>query len=134
MKCSFCQIICGKIEGMKIWENNDFLLMLDRKPINRGHVLLMPKRHFENVFDMPDLLYEDLFRTAKRIAPILQNLVNAKRISLAIEGFGIPHVHMHLVPVNKGNQLNPLRAKNVSERTLRNAQKIIAPAFRQLSQ
>ena len=130
MECVFCQIINGKIEAMKIWENDQFILLLDRKPINRGHVMLIPKTHIENVFNMPEPAYNALFRTAKDVAPILQELTQAKRIGLAIEGFGVPHVHVHLVPVNKGNQLNPLRAKEVSAATLRRIQQEFIPAFR----
>ncbi len=120
------------MEAMRIWENDQFLLLLDRKPINRGHVMLMPKTHVENVFDMSEPTYNTLFRIAKDVAPILQKLTQAKRIGLAIEGFGVPHVHVHLVPVNKGDQLNPLRAKEVSAATLRRIQKEFVPAFRNL--
>lgn len=118
------------MEAVKIWENDQLLLLLDRKPINRGHVILIPKMHVENIFDMPEPAYGALFLAAKDVAPILQKLTQAKRVGLAIEGFGVPHIHVHLVPVNKGNQLNPLRAKEVSAATLRRVQRKFAPAFR----
>lgn len=118
MDCPFCSIVKGKIPAQKVWENQDFILFLVREPINKGHVLLCPKKHVENVFDLLQPLYTKLFLTAKKIAPILKELTKAKRIGVAIEGFGVPHVHVHLVPVNKGNDLNPLRARRASARTL----------------
>ena len=118
MRCLFCDIINGKTEALKVWEDRDLLLLLDINPINPGHVILITKKHAEDVFELREPLYIKTFRTAKRIAHQLRKISGAKRIGLAIEGFGVPHIHLHLVPVNKGNELNPLRAKSVSKKTL----------------
>lgn len=111
MDCVFCKIIKGEIPCHKIYESNDFLCFLDINPITEGHVLLIPKKHFEYVFDMPEKEYLKLFKESQLIANKLKNATKVKRIGLAIEGFAVPHVHLHLVPLTKGNQLNPENAK-----------------------
>ena len=105
------------------------MLLLDTKPLNKGHLLLVPKRHFEDVFQMPEPWFTNLFQTAKKVVPILRRMSGAKRIGVAIEGFGIDHVHVHLVPVNKGNDLNPLRAKRASSGALQTTHKRFVKNF-----
>lgn len=118
MRCLFCNIIQGKTEAFKVWEDRNFLLLLDINPINPGHVILITKKHTADVFDLREPLFTKTFQTAKTVAHKLRKVTGAKRIGLAIEGFGVPHVHLHLVPVNKGNELNPLRAKRASKKSL----------------
>ncbi len=118
MKCLFCDIINNKVPAAKIWEDENFLAFLDINPINPGHTLLIPKTHVEDVFELSDDSFQHLFLTAKNIAPILQKATSAKRMGIAVEGFGVPHVHIHLVPVNNGNELNPERAKKSTESEL----------------
>lgn len=132
MKCIFCEIAKGRVPSFKVWESRSFMVLLDTKPINKGHLLLIPKKHFKDVFSMPEPWFTNLFKTAKKVAPILRRMSGAKRIGLAIEGFGVPHVHIHLVPVNKGNKLNPLRAKRVSVKELRKTQQRFIQRFRKL--
>lgn len=126
MKCIFCDIVRGDILAYKVWENDEFLAILDVNPINKGHLLLIPKTHIEDVFDMSSLLFSNIFLTAKKIAPVLKKSMQVKRIGVAIEGFGVPHVHIHLVPVNKGNELNPERAKRASEASLKKLKKSLS--------
>ena len=125
MKCLFCDIVQGKEVVFNVWEDTYFFAFLDNHPINPGHTILIPKSHIENVFEMTDDAFQRLFLTAKRIAPILQKATSAKRIGIAVEGFGVPHVHVHLVPVNSGNELNPDRAKKAESADLKNIQDLI---------
>jgi len=133
MQCLFCEIANNKIPSFKIWENEDFFVFLDIMPINPGHLLLVPKKHFEEVYDLPEELYGSLFKTIKVIAERLKKATKVKRIGIAIEGFGMPHAHVHLVPVNKGNELNPERAKKASEFELQEMQKNLLTFFESLS-
>src|SRR5271157_580813 len=120
MNCIFCDIIRTPTRGFIIWQNRDFVLLLDIKPINTGHLLLVPKKHIRDISDMSETLHRKTFELARKASKILKDITGAKRIGLAIEGFGVPHAHVHLVPVNRGNELNPLRAKRISEEILRN--------------
>ena len=132
MDCLFCSIIDNQTEAFKIWEDRNFVLLLDIRPINRGHVLLVTKKHVSYVFSLPKPLYTQLFINANRIAQLLRGITKARRIGLAIEGFGVPHSHVHLVPVNSGNELNPLRAKKVPKEKLRRLQSKFAVYFKKL--
>ncbi len=132
MECLFCNIIRGKEKSFKVWENRDFILLLLPEQINIGHVILIPKKHTDYIFNVKEPLYSQIFRTAKKVSLVLKRITSAERIGLAIEGFGIRHVHIHLVPVNKGNELNPLKAKKVPEKQLQQMQIEFSRQFKEL--
>ncbi len=133
MACVFCEIVAGRIPGVTVWEDRDYLLLLDIGPIAPGHVLLLPKKHAEDLFLLPEREYARLLRTVRKIAPILRRLTGARRIGLVVEGFGVSHVHVHLVPVNKVGELNPTLAKPASAARLRALQRRFAPRFTRLT-
>ncbi len=118
MKCLFCEIANSKVNSFKVWENDDFFLFLDKMPINPGHLLLIPKKHYEYIFDLPDQDYQEIFLIAKKIVPALKKATSARTIGMAIEGLGMAHAHIHLVPINNGNELNPTRATSASDQGL----------------
>jgi histidine triad (HIT) family protein len=133
MACVFCEIVAGRIPGLAVWESRDYLLLLDIRPIASGHVLLLPKKHAEDLFLLPEREYGRLLKTARRVAPVLRRATGAQRIGLVVEGFGVPHVHVHLVPVNQAGELNPERAKDTDMEMLRAIQKRLKPRFGRLS-
>jgi histidine triad (HIT) family protein len=118
--CVFCKIISGEIPAVKIWEDDKHIAMLDINPVKPGHVLIIPKKHTEYIFDLDDKEYNLLMMKAKEIAKKLKIKLNSKRIGMAVEGFRVPHVHVHLIPVDKENDLNskrtrPLNAEELSK-------------------
>lgn len=117
--CVFCKIAEGKIPAVKIWEDKKFIAILDINSINPGHTLLIPKKHDDYLFDLNDKEYSELMLKSKEVASILKKKLNPKRIGMAVEGFGVPHIHIHLVPVNNGNELNPERAVNMNPEELK---------------
>ncbi|MBI2043896.1 HIT family protein [Candidatus Pacearchaeota archaeon] len=123
--CIFCKIINGEIPAEKIFEDKRYLAFLDINPINPGHTILIPKKHTDYLFDLNDKEYSELIIKAKEIAQILKDRLMPKRVGLAVEGFAVPHVHIHLVPLNKGNELNPERAKSMSAEDLKKIAKKI---------
>lgn len=104
-KCVFCDIVSGKEPSYRVWEDADFVAFLDSNPVRPGHTLLIPKKHVEYVFDLPEPLYSKLFKTAKLVAQQVQKTTKAKRVGLTIEGFKVPHACLHLIPINKENEL-----------------------------
>jgi histidine triad (HIT) family protein len=110
--CIFCKIVKGEKPCYKVFEDEKFLAFLDINPIAPGHLVIIPKRHESYVFSLDNVLYGELFLTAKKLAGPLQKITQSKRVGLAIEGFGVDHIHLHLVPINKGNDLDPHRAKH----------------------
>ena len=110
--CIFCKFASGEIVPEKIWEDEEYLAFLDQNPINPGHTLLIPKKHTNYLFYLNDREYAKLMLNAKKIAELLKDKMKCRRVGLAVEGFFVPHVHIHIVPLNKGNELNPERAKH----------------------
>lgn len=102
-ECVFCNIIAGKLPAHKLWEDKDFYAFLDHKPINPGHTLLIPKKHAEYIFELEEPLYSRIFKSAKKLAKPLREAMNSQRIGVLVEGFGVAHLHIHLVPINKGD-------------------------------
>ena len=107
--CIFCQIIKGVEPAHKIWESADFLAFLSIHPVNPGHVCLIPKTHVDYVFDLEEPLYSEIFQAARRLSEPIKQATSAKRIGIAVEGFTVPHVHVHLVPLFNDSELDPHR-------------------------
>jgi histidine triad (HIT) family protein len=109
--CTFCKIIKNELLAYKVWENKNFLAFLDKSPVNPGHLMIIPKRHVDYFFDLNDAEYKEIMDIAKKIQKSLLKATGAKRIGIVVEGFAVPHVHLHLVPLHKGNDTDPCRAK-----------------------
>jgi len=116
--CIFCKIIKKDIPAHIVWGNETSLAFLDVNPVNPGHLLIIPKQHVEGIFDLPDEQYKNIFETAKALSTPLQNAMQAKKTGISVEGFGVPHAHVHLVPLHNPNELNPERATHMDEETL----------------
>jgi histidine triad (HIT) family protein len=111
----FEKIIAREIPAYIVWEDKKYIAFLDIKPVNPGHTLLVPKKPIDNFLDMDDSEYTELFLAAKKFAAYLQKATSAKRIGIVVEGFGVPHVHIHLIPINAINELDHSRAHNASQ-------------------
>ena len=109
--CVFCQIIAGRLPARIVHEDADHVAFFPLEHINPGHLVLIPKQHTDYLFDLDAAAYQALWATAARIAGPLRDVMAAKRIGVAVEGFSVPHVHVHLVPINAFDDLNPARAQ-----------------------
>ena len=110
--CLFCKIIAGVIPTEKVYEDEDSIAFLDIRPINPGHTLVIPKMHYENVFDAPDTTLAHMMIAVKKVAQGLRNGLGAQNINLAMNngkhaGQVIFHAHIHIIPryENDGYQL-----------------------------
>ena len=102
-KCVFCQIIKRKIPAQIVYEDELFLGFLDSRPLNPGHTLLIPKKHYRWVDDIPEFgLY---FETAKKLAKAIRKAFQPATIFYLTMGFGVPHAHIHLVPKHEHDGL-----------------------------
>lgn len=119
MDCVFCKIIKGDIPSFKVWEDEQFFAFLDINPMAEGHTLLIPKEHVSYIFDYDDPSYSEIFQAAKIISKRLKILTKAKKIGMAIEGISNDHLHIHLVPVNSANDLDPNKAKSADMKELK---------------
>lgn len=116
--CIFCKIIKGEIPSYKIWEDDKFYAFLDINPIFPGHTLLIPKKHHNYVFDYNNKDYIEIMLRAKMLSSKLKKATGSMRVGLAIEGISVPHLHLHLVPINNVNDLDPCKAKPATKEEL----------------
>ncbi len=100
--CVFCQIVAGKIPCFKIYEDEEFLAFLDIYPWAEGHTLVIPKKHYRWVWDMPDELVARYFAVAKKIANHYRNVLGTEFVMSWIYGYDVPHAHIHLAPAARG--------------------------------
>ncbi|QSS98222.1 HIT family protein [Psychroflexus sp. ALD_RP9] len=100
MATIFTKIINGEIPAYKIAENEDFLAFLDINPNAEGHTLCIPKKEVNKLFDLDDETYLELLKFTKKIAEALRKTINCKRIGMSVVGLEVPHVHVHLIPLN----------------------------------
>ena len=98
--CIFCKIAKKEMDSAIIWEDKDFIAVLDANPNVRGMTLVMPKKHFDSyVFDMDDESYCELMTASKKVAKLLDKKLNVKRTAMVMEGLGVNHVHIKLYPI-----------------------------------
>jgi histidine triad (HIT) family protein len=98
--CIFCKIINGEIPSVKIWEDNDFIAILDGNPNVKGMSLVIPKKHFDSyIFDIDDKDYKNIMIATKKIAKLLDIKLNVKRTAMVMEGLGVNHAHIKLYPI-----------------------------------
>jgi histidine triad (HIT) family protein len=124
----FSKIIAGEIPCYKIAENDHFFAFLDIFPQKEGHVLVVPKKEVDKIFDVDDQLLSEWLVFAKPIAKAIEKAFTCDRCGISVIGLEVPHAHMHLVPINSSDDLNFTRGKiKLSPEQLREVQqKILA--------
>ena len=111
MSSIFTKIVNGEIPSYKIAENNKFLAFLDVSPLVHGHVLVIPKKEIDYIFDISDTELSEMIVFSKHVAKALKASVSCKRIGIAVIGLEVPHAHIHLVPMNSVGDINFTQAK-----------------------
>lgn len=107
----FSKIIRGEIPSFKIAEDDYFFAFLDINPLVKGHVLVVTKVEVDKIFDLNDEYLSRMLIFAKPIAKAIEKTFDCKRCGISVIGLEVPHVHMHLVPLNEMNDLNFTRKK-----------------------
>lgn len=99
MSSIFSKIVAGEIPCYKIAEDDLFLAFLDVNPNAKGHTLCIPKQEINKLFEMEEELYLGLMQFSRKIAIALEQAIPCKRIGVAVVGLEVPHVHVHLIPL-----------------------------------
>jgi histidine triad (HIT) family protein len=97
----FTKIIKGEIPAEKIYEDDRIIAFLDIHPQIPGHTLVVPKQQIDEIWDLPDDLYHDLWDVVRKVQGRMMEVLRPERIGIAVEGFGVPHVHVHLIPLHE---------------------------------
>jgi histidine triad (HIT) family protein len=100
MASIFTKIVNGEVPCYKIAENEQFIAFLDVFPVVKGHVLVVPKKETDYIFDVSDEELSNILTFAKPIAKAIEKVVPCKRIGISVIGLEVPHAHVHLVPMN----------------------------------
>ena len=111
MPSIFSRIVSGDVPSYKVAENDDFLAFLDVMPLVPGHVLVIPKKEVDYIFDLSTTEYQDLWLFAQQVAKGLKQAIPCKRIGIAVIGLEVPHAHIHLVPLKEVGDINFSRPK-----------------------
>jgi histidine triad (HIT) family protein len=111
MSSIFTKIIAGEIPAYKVAENEAFLAFLDIAPLAEGHLLVVPKKEVDKLFDLDDETYTGLMRFAKTVAAAMEKAIPCNRIGVTVIGLEVPHAHVHLIPINGVNDMNFTRPK-----------------------
>lgn len=101
MPSIFTRIINGEIPSYKVAEDDRFYAFLDINPNTRGHTLCVPKKEVNKLFDLDRETYSGLMEFSRKVAIALEKSVACKRIGMSVIGLEVPHVHVHLIPINE---------------------------------
>src|SRR5437868_4823227 len=108
MKCVFCEIVKGQQSADVVFENDNVIAFLDIKPLFPAHTLIIPKKHYETIWDVPETLLAELMQTTKLLSIAVRKAMEAEGIFVAnnnIVSQSVPHFHIHVVPRNKKDGL-----------------------------
>lgn len=133
MDCIFCKILKGEVPCDKIYENKQVCAFLDILPVNPGHTLVIPKKHYENIEALPEEVLCEMAKVVKKVGQAMIKGLDVKGYNLALNnrtvaGQVVPHVHFHVIPRVKGDGLRlwPQRkyqeqeAQAVAEKLIKN--------------
>ena len=106
MSSIFTKILRGELPCHKIDETDDCFAFLDINPNSKGHTLCILKKEIDYIFDLSSEDYQKLMNFSRKIAIALKKSVNCKRIALSVVGLEVPHVHVHLIPLESMSDMN----------------------------
>jgi histidine triad (HIT) family protein len=127
--CIFCEIVHGAGESSICYEDHDAIAFMDIQPVNAGHVLVVPREHYESLNDAPPAIAMHLFEVALEIAPIVRRMCGATGLNIVVSsgaaaGQSVFHYHVHIIPRKVGDGFDvplPFPASEMPDRTLLDA-------------
>ncbi|ESU23126.1 histidine triad (HIT) protein [Flavobacterium enshiense DK69] len=125
MASIFTKIINGEIPCYKVAEDDNFIAFLDVNPNAKGHTLCVPKQEIDKVFDMEEDHYLALMKFSRKVAKALEKTVACKRIGVSVIGLEVPHVHVHLIPLNEMGEMTFKQKVSLSPEQFENLAKDI---------
>ena len=102
----FTKIVNGQLESYKLLEEKEYLSFLDISPLTLGHTLVIPKKQVDYIFDLNNDEYLKLWNFTRKVSIILKRAISCDRIGISVIGFEVPHVHIHLIPINSISDMN----------------------------
>ena len=134
--CRFCAIVAGGEDAQVVFEDDVSLAFLDHRPLFPGHSLLVPRRHLETIWDLPDDLVAQLFSNARLLSAAVRSAMKAQGAFVAVNNVvsqSVPHLHVHVVPLNRKDGLRGFfwpRTKYESDKQMRDTARAVRAAVR----
>ena len=126
MSSIFTKIVNGEIPCYKIAEDENYLAFLDVNPNAKGHTLCIPKQEINKIFDMEEEHYLGLMKFSRKVAKAVEKSVECKRIGVAVIGLEVPHVHVHLIPLQDMDDMHKKKKTSLSPEEFQELAKEIA--------
>ncbi|MGV6845906.1 MAG: HIT family protein [Lutibacter sp.] len=126
MSTIFTKIIEGEIPSYKVAENELYYAFLDINPNAKGHTLVVPKMEVNRIFDLDEDWYQGLMQFARKVAIAQKKVIDCDRIGMAVIGLEVPHVHVHLIPLNKMEDIQFTKKITLSESEFKEIAQAIA--------
>ncbi len=111
MSTIFSKIVAGEVPAYKVAESNDYLAFLDVNPLTEGHVLVIPKKETDYIFDIDDEAYMGMWVFAKIVSQGIKKAYPCKKVGVAVVGLEVAHAHIHLIPLNQVSDMSFDRPK-----------------------
>jgi histidine triad (HIT) family protein len=115
---TFEDIVSGNMPSHKIWEDERHIAFLNPRPVQRGHVIVIPKKLSSYLFAMPEDEYHALWEAARVVAEMMRERLHCERVCVAVVGWEVRHTHIHLVPTTRGGEFPALTGKEASAEDL----------------
>lgn len=115
MASIFTKIINGEIPCYKVAETDDFLAFLDINPNAKGHTLCIPKKEVDKIMDLDEDTYVGLMRFARTVGIAIEKTIPCNRVGMTVIGLEVPHVHVHLIPLNSMEDARFLSKESLTE-------------------
>lgn len=125
----FTKIINGEISSYKVAEDDNFIAFLDINPNAKGHTLVVPKKEENKIFDLSKEEYSLLMDFSYRVAKAIEKAVECKRVGMSVIGLEVPHVHVHLIPINEMADMQFQQKAKLSNEEFVSLAKSIAQSF-----
>ena len=125
MSTIFSKIISGEIPNFKLYEDENVYVFLDANPMQKGHTLVVSKKEVDYLFDIDKDTYLILMERARFIAKLLKEKLHVSRICVVVEGYAVPHAHVHLIPTNTPEDFNVAHVHKGTQEELKEAYDLI---------
>lgn len=129
MPSIFTKIVQGEIPSYKIAEDENFYSFLDINPNAKGHTLVIPKKEVNKIFDLDKETYTGLMDFSYRVAKALEKTVPCERIGMSVIGLEVPHVHVHLIPINYMDDMRFTKKETLTQEAFASLAEAIAENF-----
>ena len=129
MASIFTKIINREIPGHIVAEDDNFIAFLDINPNAEGHTLCVPKKEVDKLFDLDNDTYVQLMQFAKKVGLGIRKSINCKRVGMSVVGLEVPHVHVHLIPLNKMSEVTFQEKVEMQDDELKEVARKIADAI-----